>query len=373
MSYASGVDHRVMVFDDQRNTIYDDAIRKAVDAKSVVIDLGAGVGIHGLLAAKVGARKVYLVEPAVDLDIAAKVADQNSLTERIVCIEGTIEKSDIPEAANIIISVFTGNFLLEEDLLPSLFYARDKYLSEGGTLIPDRARMEVVPVTAAGYYDKVINCWSRPTQAINFDLLRKFAANTIYYEDHQSMVDGFLAEPAEMLEMDFMTESEASCSEKLRVKISKDGLCHGWLGWFQIRLGDSWLSTSPQEPRTHWSQAFLPLDPPLPVKAGEIMSFELKRPEFGEWTWTVETADVRQRHSTFLSNPVSLKTLEKKSGNFNARLNPEGELASKVLSMFDGNKSTSRISAEIAKSHPELFPDHEYARRFVIKLVERFC
>ena len=361
-----------MIFDDQRNALYADAIRNAVDINSTVIDLGAGVGLHGLLAAKAGAKKVYLVEPAIGPDIAARVADRNSLLDTIECIEGVIEKSAIPGTADVIISVFTGNFLLEEDLLPSLFYTRDKYLAESGTLIPDRARMEVVPVTAVDYFDKMIGCWSRPSQGLDFTLLREFAANTIFYEDHQMMADAFLAEPEVILEMDFMTANEASCSEKLRVTISRDGVCHGWLGWFQIRLGDSWLSTSPREPKTHWRQAFLPLDPPLSVKAGEIMSFELKRPEFGEWAWTVEIGDVRQRHSAFLSNPVSPKTLEKKSGSFTARLNPEGALALKILGMLDGNKLTSNIAAEIAISHPDVFPNQKYARRFIIRLIEQF-
>lgn len=361
-----------MIFDDQRNALYAAAIRNAIDVNSTVIDLGAGVGLHGLLAAKAGAKKVYLVEPAVESGIVARVADRNGLSGRIECIEEVIERSTIPETADVIISVFTGNFLLEEDLLPSLFYARDKYLAEGGTLIPDRAKMEIVPVTAVDYFDKMIGCWSKLSQGLDFTLLREFAANTIFYEDHQMMADAFLAEPEEILEVDFMTASEISCSKKVRVTISEDGVCHGWLGWFQIRLGDSWLSTSPREPKTHWRQAFLPLDPPLSVRAGEVMSFELKRPEFGEWVWTVEIGDVRQRHSTFLSNPVSPKTLEKKSDSFRARLNPEGVLALKVLGLLDGNKSTSSIAAEIAMSHPDLFPSLKLARRFIIRLIEQF-
>ena len=79
MTYTHIIGHRTMVFDDQRNSLYSDAIHKFVKSNSVVLDLGAGLGIHGLMAACAGAKKVYLVEPAVELDVAAKIARQNGL------------------------------------------------------------------------------------------------------------------------------------------------------------------------------------------------------------------------------------------------------------------------------------------------------
>lgn len=373
MDYSSTIVHRLMIFDDQRNSLYAEAINNIVDEKSVVIDLGAGIGIHGLLAAQAGAKKVYLVEPAAELDVAARVADQNGLFEKIKCIRGNIEESNLPESANIIISVFSGNFLLEEDLLPSLFFARDKYLTKDGTLIPDRAKMEVVPVTAADYFNKNIACWSKPAQKIDFSLLREFAANFIYYDDHQLMADAFLAEPVEILDMDFMTATSADCRSSVKIKITQDGLCHGMLGWFKIRLGDAWLSTSPLEPKTHWRQAFLPLDPPILVKAEQLITFELNRPEYGEWTWTVETPDSRQQHSTFLSEPLSTKTLHKKSDANKATLDTKGKVALFVLNKLNGDETTIAIAKEIMSSHPDIFPDQENAKRFVITLIERFC
>lgn len=373
MSYSSAIGHRVMVFDDRRNAAYADAIAKTVNEKSIVIDLGAGIGIHGLMAAKAGAKKVYLVEPEVELDIATKVALQNELSHRIVCVGETIEQSRIPERVDIIISVFTGNFLLEEDLLPSLFYARDNYLEKGGRLVPDRAKMEVVPVTASKSHSKLVSSWSEDSQGLDFSLLRGFAANAVYYDDYSPLADNFLSDPVVIHDMNLMTATDASCDAKVQVTILEDGICHGWLGWFQIRLGDDWLSTSPQQPKTHWSQAFLPLDPPLPVKAGEVMSFELKRPEFGEWTWLVEVGGVTQRHSTFLSMPLSRDTLEKRSDDYRARINSEGRLAAEVLAMLGGEESTLSIALKMAAAHPDKFPDQQTAKRFIAKLIDRYC
>ena len=51
-----------MALDEVRNRAYAQALRRVITPESVVLDLGAGLGTLGLLAAKLGARRVYLVE-----------------------------------------------------------------------------------------------------------------------------------------------------------------------------------------------------------------------------------------------------------------------------------------------------------------------
>jgi len=91
MTYKHILGHRSMVLDNHRNALYANAINNVVNPESVVLDLGAGLGLHGLLAAQAGAKKVYLVEPEVELDIVARIADQNGLSKRIHCFPSTIE------------------------------------------------------------------------------------------------------------------------------------------------------------------------------------------------------------------------------------------------------------------------------------------
>jgi predicted RNA methylase len=84
-TYSTPGGHRSMVFDDQRNGYYAQAIKRAVNGDSVVLDLGAGLGLHGFIAAYAGARKVYLVEPAPVLEVARQLVSSNDLDERIEC------------------------------------------------------------------------------------------------------------------------------------------------------------------------------------------------------------------------------------------------------------------------------------------------
>jgi len=218
MSYSTIQDHRYMLFDDLRNTFYFKAIKNAVNKDSVVLDLGAGLGIHGFMANSCGAKKVYLVEPAPILDVTKMVVKENATTETMECISGKIEKVALPEQVDVIISVFTGNFLLTEDLLPSLFYARDKYLRPGGKMIPDRAKMIVVPVSTPQYYAENIDCWVETIQGIDYSTVRKYAVNSLYHDSPKNRKADFLAEPSNLYELDFITANEAACKIKLRSK-----------------------------------------------------------------------------------------------------------------------------------------------------------
>jgi len=361
-----------MIFDDHRNSLYAQALRQFITPDSIVLDLGAGLGIHGLLAASMGAKKVYLVEPHTDLQLAAEVAKDNALEDCVECFQGAIEEINLPQKVDVIISVFTGNFLLEEDLLPSLLYARDHFLKPGGRLLPDCAVMKVAPISMPEQFTKQIEQWSKRSQGIDFKILRSYAANNVYRDNYRETEFEFLASPMEICELDFMHVQVAECKQKIRFKVNKDGLCHGFMGWFKARLGDHWLSTSPTAVKTHWRQVYLPLDPPLMLKNGEELELELHRPEFGEWSWLTGHAGKLQKHSTFLSEPITPSKLQKKAGHHKALLNEKGRAASAILGLLRGELSTDEISARISNSFPDLFPDNQYAKRFVLKLIDRF-
>lgn len=361
-----------MVFDDTRNKYYADAIKAIINENSVVMDLGAGLGLHGLIAARVGAKLVYLVEPQPVIHAAARVAKENGLSGNIECFQATAEDVVLPQAVDVIISVFTGNFLLQEDLLPSLFQARDKHLTKNGRMIPDQARMFIQPVTAEELFEKKIGRWSDRSQGIDYSVLQEYAANSIYFEDLRNTDYKPLANPAEILHMDFMTATDTHCKTSTTIEITEDGLCHGFLGWFDIRLGSHWLSTSPEAEKTHWSQAYLPLDPPQSVQKGQQLTFSLQRPEYGEWSWEIKTGDTRQKHSTFLSSPLQPSDLARKSDHYRPALNEKGQTARKVLDQFGGNETAAQISKTIYSSGQHKFRSEAEARRFIAELISHY-
>jgi SAM-dependent methyltransferase len=373
MTYSNISSHRSMVFDDVRNEVYAQAIRKLVTPDSVVLDLGAGMGILGLIAAAAGAKRVYLVEPEPIVHVAQEIAKVNNLSERIVVLEGRIEEIELPQRVDIIVSVFTGNLLYTEDLLPSLYIARSRYLKPDGWMLPSFAELVLAPVTAPELHAKYIERWSEPSIGLDFSAGRRFAANKILWLNNEELKPRLLAAGSVLSAIDLMKSEDADCNGEVRCRIETAGLCHGLLGWIRIRLDDQWLSTDPASPRVHWSPALLPIDPPLSVEAGEEITIKLQRPVRGDWTWTVKASSGVRRHSTFLARADGPRQLNRMAPNYKAELNDKGKKAFHVLEMMRSGNSNQEIAQSLFKNDQQAFRDVEEALRLVQELASTYA
>lgn len=72
-------------------------------------------------------------------------------------MKGRIEDVDLPvDSVDIIISEWMGYFLLFESMLDSVLYARDKYLTKEGVLLPNRCSISVAGLSNIGRYEKIL-------------------------------------------------------------------------------------------------------------------------------------------------------------------------------------------------------------------------
>lgn len=354
-----------MTLDARRNAAYLQAMQQVITPDSVVLDLGAGLGIFGLLAAQLGAKRVYMVEPEDIVSVTKQIVKVNGYSDRIQCLQGKIEEIDLPEPVDVIISVFTGNFLLSEDLLPSLFYARDKYLKPSGVLIPSVAVMEAAPVSLPTFYEREIEIWSKPHLNLDHSPVRSYVNQSLFFYRQALDPTQYLAEPEKLMALDFYQADDTHCQSQVQHKMTRSGICHGWMGWFKILLGDQWLSTAPHEPLLHWSSAFMPIDPPVAVEVGEAVTFKLQRPPYGDWLWQVKTKQTQQQRSTFFSVPTTLKTLQQTAPTSQPTLSAKGKAALYVLSHANGTRSVQEIAQQLVELYPDTFATSPKAVKFI--------
>ncbi len=363
MAYGSILGQTSMALDKTRNKVYKSALKQIITPDSVVLDLGAGLGPFGLMAAKLGAKKVYLVEPQALIRTVRNIVQANNLQDKVECIQGKIEDIKLPEKVDVITSCFTGNFLLSEDLLPSLFYARDKFLKPDGVLLPDSGSMFAVPVTSPKIHKRQIAYLSKPHLGLDYSFYRKHAANN-FRKQRNLKPKSYLGKPKLIQTIDFKTASQASCDQSVEFKINKKSICHGFLGWFDMTLGKNILSTAPDAPPVHWSPLWYPIDPPLKLTTGEILKITIKKPQNKPWSWIIKAGSEKRMHSAFLADANQQTDVGKDK---KPKLKVSSQMLLFALRALNQGTSTAQVANMLYRQWPKEF-DSASAKEYVFNL-----
>lgn len=193
--------------DDYRIDIYNKAIKKYVKPGSAVIDMGTGLGIMAFLASQAGASKIYAIERSDIIDYAEILAKENGF-KNIKFLKCDSKKASIPEKVDTIIHVQMGHFLFHVDMLEVLSDLRDRFLNEGGKIIPNKFKFYIEPAQLK-YEWRVPYIWELDIHSINFSSLKNnrqgiewgYNYNTIW----PSNIDYLLSEPEPVIEFDLET------------------------------------------------------------------------------------------------------------------------------------------------------------------------
>lgn len=360
------------MFDETRNRAYLQAMQACVGPDTVVLDLGAGVGVLGLLAAKAGARHVYCVEPSSVATQIKPWADANGVGDRITVLQSRIEQAELPEQVDLILSVFTGNLLFTEGLLPSLYHARDRYLKPGGILLPDRARLLLQPVQAGNGPGAGLARFRAESLGLDFSGLADAAASQPITLRRDAPLPRGLGSPVIVTELDFETTTQADVAFAGSTRVTQAGAIDALLGWIEIRLGDAWLSTAADAPEVHWSPVLLPFAQPLDVGAGDVLDIGFRHIDDERMHWTVSHAGVHRRQSTMQHNPDLLIDMQLSSPECLAPLGAEGRIVAEVLAGIAGGASNRAIAERLVASHPGRHPDVGTALKAVGRIAARY-
>jgi len=269
--------HRTLIADQVRNEAFFRALKAVIEpGKSVVADIGAGTGLLGLMAAKLGAKEVFLFETAEVSRVAAAVlkANKAKFCHLIPCHSTEFHDK---LAADIIVSETLGNYALEENIIATLADARRRFLKRGGHVLPSNIAQHVAPVIAPRI-DEELRAWQRVGHGLDLSAAQTMTLNNAYVRQ--------LA-PAELLDagrsavawdaVDLKRETQAERKGKAEWRFAAPATIYGFAAWWTAELvpGVS-LSTGPGAPRTHWEQLYFPLLSPLEIKAREILLLDLR-------------------------------------------------------------------------------------------------
>jgi protein arginine N-methyltransferase 1 len=269
--------HRTLIADRVRNAAFEAALRQVIEkGETVVADIGAGTGLLGLLAARLGAREVHLYEVAEVAGVARRILTRNRTGNCYLMPCHSTEMQD-PPLVNVIVSETLGNYPFEENIIETLNDALKRHLKPGGTVIPARLVQFVAPVTTDRFHVE-LTVWDRTGLDIDFSPARTMSLNNIYVRSlHLSdlLDDGRTA--MQWDEINFSVQNRSTRKGAAQWRLEAPTTVYAFATWWLATLVPGvTLSTAPEAPRTHWEQLYFPLLRPITGRPGDTISLSLR-------------------------------------------------------------------------------------------------
>jgi len=281
-SYSHFGIHEEMLKDSIRTRAYMNAIiqNSHLFRDKVVLDVGCGTAILSMFAAKAGARLVIGVDCSKIIQQAREIVNQNGFGDRIVLIKGKMEEIQLPvEKVDIIISEWMGYFLLYESMLPTVLYARDRYLVPNGLIFPDKASLFLAAIEDEDYRRKKIDFWDN-VYGFDMSTIKHIAlAEPLVDVVEQSAV---ISDSVKILDLDLLTctNEDLSFVSSFSLKFKRNDYCHALIAYFDCHFTQIHrplkLSTSPFKEYTHWKQTVFYLNEHIIVNQNEVLLGEIR-------------------------------------------------------------------------------------------------
>jgi protein arginine N-methyltransferase 1 len=304
-----------MLADAPRINAYAEALRQTVTRDSVVLDLGCGPGLFALLACKLGARRVYAVEPDNAINIAREAAVANGFADRIEFFQSSSTEITLREPATIIISDLRGVLPWFGQHIPSLIDARQRLLATDGVLIPKRDLLWAAVVEAPEQYENIVGPWRN--RLFDIDLAAGLSKITNLWCKARIKPEELLSEPACWTTLDYYTVSGPDICAEISWRARRSGTAHGIAVWFDTELvNEVGFSNRPSAAELIYGNGFFPFSRPVEVSDGERIDVKLRADLMQDdyvWTWDTDFTDkkIGFRQSTFFGVALSPEQLRK--------------------------------------------------------------
>ncbi|KAK3439011.1 hypothetical protein EUGRSUZ_C03665 [Eucalyptus grandis] len=276
-SYSHFGIHEEMLKDIVRTKTYQNVIyqNKFLFKNKVVLDVGAGTGILSLFCAKAGAQHVYAIECSQMAETAKEIVESNGFSNVITVLKGKVEEIDLPVAkVDIIISEWMGYFLLFENMLNTVLYARDKWLVNDGVVLPDKASLYLTAIEDAEYKEDKIEFWNN-VYGFDMSCIKKQAMMEPLVDtvDQNQLVTQ--CQLLKTMDISKMAPGDASFTAPFKLVAERDDYIHALVAYFDVTFTKchklTGFSTGPRSRATHWKQTVLYLEDVLTICQGEAL------------------------------------------------------------------------------------------------------
>jgi protein arginine N-methyltransferase 1 len=354
-----------MIADIHRMNAYVSALKQSVKPGSVVVDLGSGPGFFALLSCKLGAGRVYAIEPDGVIQIASDCAKQNGVSDRIVFIQAESTNVTLPERADVIVADLRGVLPFFQKNLPSMQDACNRFLASGGVLIPRSDQLWAALIEAPVHYENLDAPW-RTQQGVSLAAARNVAMNSWF--KRRIAASDLLCEPIAWHTVKYLQIADFDACSEMSFTITQKGTAHGIAIWFDSELCEGIsLSNAPDKDELIYGNAFFPLLQPVEVNVGDNVELRLRADLIKDdyvWSWETRFYDQTSpaslkahfKQSTLLGTPLSPVQLKRRADSYTPLPSDEALIDSFIVSRMDGATSLEQLAQEVSNEFPQLFP-----------------
>ena len=275
--------HFDMLADTERNNAFEKAIYKAVNEKSIVLDIGTGSGLLAMMAARQGAKSVVACEVNPDI---AKVADrvvrangyQNQIQVHAKHSDSLMKGVDFQEKFDVIVSEILDTGGLGEGVLPSLRYALKHFAKPSATVIPAgiALKAKLIEIPRLHKVNPVNDISGFDLSVFNeFNVSDSYNLVNLNQEEHRGLSDVFPLRAYDFYNIPDEVTFEEPEEEPYTITCTADGLLQGVAFWFDLHMNkEDTLSSGPDGELVHWQQAVYYFEKPPVVKKGEKVTIK---------------------------------------------------------------------------------------------------
>lgn len=342
---------------------YEGALRNAIRPGCTVLDIGTGFGIHALLACRMGAGRVFAVEPDDAIHLARDLAARNGCSDRIEFFQDLSTNIVLPQRADVIVSDLRGVLPFYAHHIPAVADARRRHLAPGGTLISARDTVWAAVVESPEGYREYEDSWNG---ALGLDLENaRLMAKSSWGK--AGFREELLVAPALWATLDYSTIESTDANADLVWPALRAGTAHGIAAWFDAVVAPGVeFSNAPGKQNAIYGSAFFPLSRPVALAMGDTIRLTLRAHLIGDdyvWVWNTtvyEAGDPGRtkaafRQSTLQAAPLDMGQLRKQADTHIPLPGEEWEIDRYVLDSMNGSSSVGEIANRLVERFPTRF------------------
>jgi protein arginine N-methyltransferase 1 len=365
-----------MVADQTRVEAYARALEAVVRPGCTVLDIGTGTGVFAMHAARLGARRVYAVEPADAIETARELARLNGVADRIEFHRALSTRITLPERVDVVVADLRGVLPPYRQIAASIADARERLLAPGGTIIPLRDTLYAAPIEA----EETWTLHAGPGSVLGFDYAPARRAAFSHWTRGLFSRSQLLAPPESWGAIDYRTVSAPDVTGSPTWTVARAGTAHGLAVWFAAEMAEGVGFHTGPDAVTVYQTALFPWPEAVSLAEGDVVRAGLGARLTGDdyvysWETDIERAGgatVSFRQSDLGDRLPSLASLHRRADSYVPSLGNEGEVDAFALARMDGRASVGEVARAVMERFPGRFATWEAAVSHVGTLSIRY-